>query len=108
MLDFEYGNLAAEEPTETPDATPEQRLFQMVIVVAVGDALGHVPNGSRAMHDARHWILNSPNFCSACDIAGWDYESLREKVRNLIHEGFKSQLISETGRRIRQPRMIDK
>lgn len=108
MLDFERGDLATEEPSETPDATPEQRLFQMVIVVAVGDALGHVPNGSQAMIDARQWILSSPDFCNACDIAGWDYESLRERVRKLIREGFKSQMISDTGRRIRQPRMIDK
>jgi len=108
MSDFEYGNLAAEEPSEAPDATPEQRLFQMVIVVAVGDALGHVPNGSQAMRDARQWILNSPNFCSACDIAGWDAESLRERVGKMIREGFKSKLISDTGRLIRKSRMTDK
>jgi len=101
MTDFAYMDRVAAEPCEPKEAAPIQRLFQMVIVMAIGDALGHVKEGSREMRNAKQWLLNDPDFCDACDIAGWDADSLRERVGRLIGQGFKSQLLSDTGRKMR-------
>ena len=108
MTGFGHMDNVAAEPCEPKEATPIQRLFQMVVVTAIGDALGHVKEGSREMRSARQWLLNSPDFCNACDIAGWDAESLRERLKRLIEQGFKSRMLSDTGHKIRQVRMLDK
>lgn len=80
----------------------EQRLFQMVIVQAVEEALGHVAEDSRAIREARHWILSDTDFETTCDLAGWDAEAIRRRVLDFIREGKLSNLLDPLTRRPRR------
>jgi hypothetical protein len=71
---------------DTREAIPEQRLFQMVIVQAVGEALAPRRQGTQAARNALRWILTDDDFDFACELAGWDTFGIRRKVSKLLEE----------------------
>ena len=72
------------------DKSPEQKLFQAVVLQAFEDAL--TTHGSKQesylKKDAHDWSLDKNNqFDSICWYAGFDTEIINEKYKKLLIEG---------------------
>tara|TARA_R100000742_G_C4273504_1_gene93068 strand:- start:922 stop:1290 length:369 start_codon:yes stop_codon:yes gene_type:complete len=72
------------------DKSPEQKLFQAVVLQAFEDAL--TTHGSKQesylKKDAHDWFLDKNNqFDSICWYAGFDPEIINEKYKKLLIEG---------------------
>ena len=71
------------------DKSPEQRLFQAIVLQAFEDAL--TTHGSKQesylKKDAHDWFLDKPkSFDSVCWYAGFDPDIIHEKYKRLLKE----------------------